>query len=139
MVRLGGHVCVLRRSALGGRCQALDRGRDTMLTDGRTLETHGSGLPTPGGLQRGLEHTLVSTLADWSFKRPLLELRPVWPHLRTTLRPHAGIHLSCTGGHVEGLLVLGLWSRQRDLGSSLGHSIGLRLQGCVPCNLWGSG
>lgn len=43
-----------------------------MLTDGRTLETHGSrlqGLPASRGLLLGLEQTLVSPLADWSFVR----------------------------------------------------------------------
>lgn len=139
VVGLRGHVCVLRRSALGGRCQALVRGRDSVLTDSRTLEAHGGGLqglPASRGLLRGLEQTLVSPLADWSFVRPLL--RPVGPHWWTTLWPHAGIHLPCIRGHVVGLLVLRVWGRQRDLRSSLGHSIGLRLQGWVPCNLWGS-
>lgn len=65
----------------------------------------------------------------------LLKRRPAWPHLWTTLRPQAGIHLPRTGGHVVGLLVLGLWGRQGDLGSSLHHSIGLRLQGYITCNL----
>lgn len=83
-----------------------------MLTDGRTLEAHGSGLqglPVSRGLLLGLEKTLVSPLADWCFVRPLLllELRPVWTHLWTALRPHAGIHLPCIGGHVVGLLVWG--------------------------------
>lgn len=116
-----------------------------MLADSRTLETHGGGLqglPASRGLLLGLEQTLVSPLADWSFMRPLLllELRPVRPHLWTPLWPHARIHLPCIGGHVVGLLVLGMWGRQRNLGSSLwmGHSTGWRLQGCVPCNLWWS-
>lgn len=116
-----------------------------MLTDSRTLETHGrglQGLPASRGLLRGLEQTLVSCLADWCFMRPLLllELRPDLPHLWTSLRPHAGIHLPCIGGQIVGLLVMGVWGRQRDLGSSLwmDHSIGWRLHGCVPCNLWGS-
>lgn len=114
-----------------------------MLTDRRTLETQGrclQGLPTSGGLLLGLEQTLVSPLVDWSFKRALLllELRPIWTHLWTTLWPHAGIHLPCTGGHVVRLLVLGVWGRQRGLGSSLwmSHSTGWRLHGCVACNLW---
>lgn len=117
-----------------------------MLSDRWTLETHGcrlQGLSAPRGLLLGLEETLVSTLADWNFMGPLLlllKLRPIRPQLWTTLRSHARIHLSCVGGHVVGLLVLGVWGRQRGLGSSLwvGHSIGWRLEGCVPCNLWGS-
>lgn len=112
-----------------------------MLTDRRTLETHGSGLPTSRGLPLGLEQTLVSPLAYWAFVRPLrwLELRPIWAHLWTTLRPHARVHLPCIGGHVVGLLVLGVLGRKRGLGSSLrmGDSIGWSLQGCVPCNLCG--
>lgn len=130
VVGLGGHMCVLRLSILGGWCQALVWGRNSVLADGRTLETHGSGLqglPASRGLLLGLEKTLVSPLADWSFKRPLLllELRPIWPHLWSTLWPHAWIYLPCVGGHVVGLLVLGVWGRQGHLGSSLwmGHSI----------------
>lgn len=116
-----------------------------MLANRWTLKTHGSwlqGLPASRGLLLGLEKTLVSPLVDWSFMRPLLllELRPVWTQLWTTLRPHAWIHLPSTGGHVVGLLVLGVWGRQSGLGSSLrmGHSIRWRLQSCVPRNLWGS-
>lgn len=98
-----------------------------MRAHGRGLQ----GLPAARGLLRGLEQTLVPPLADWSFMWPLLELRHIWPYLKTTLRPHARIHLPSIGGHVVGLLVLGVWSRQRDLGSSLGQSVGCRLQGCV--------
>lgn len=139
-------MCVLRLSVLGRRHQALVRGRGSVLTDGRALETHGRGrhgLPASRGLLLGLEQTLVPSLTDWSFMRPLLllELRPVWSHLWTTLRPHAGIHLPCIWRHVVGLLVLGVWGRERRLGSSLwmGHGIGWRLQGRVSCNLWGPG
>lgn len=83
-----------------------------MLTDRRTLETHGSrleGLPYSRGLLLCLEQTLVSPLADLSFMRSLLllELRPIWTHLWRTMRPHRGIHLPCIGRHVVGLLVLG--------------------------------
>lgn len=116
-----------------------------MLTDRWTLETHGGslqGLPTSRGLLLSLQKTLVSPLAHWSFMRPLLllKLRPVWTQLWTTLWSHARIHLPCIRGYVVGLLVLGVWGRQRGLGSSLwvGHSIRRRLQGCVPCNLWNS-
>lgn len=120
MLRVGGEVCVLRRSILCRRRQALVWGRNSVLTDRWTLETHGrglQGLPIARGLLLGLEKTLVPTLADLSFMRPLLllrrllELRPVCTHLWTPLRPHARIHLPCIGGHVVGLLVLGVWGR----------------------------
>lgn len=111
-------MCVLRLGVLGRRHQALVLvlGRGSMLTHRRTLEAQGSrlhGLPAPRGLLLGLEQTLVPPLTHWSFMRPLLllELRPVWSHLWTTLRPHAGIHLPCIWRHVVGLLVLGVWGR----------------------------
>lgn len=139
---VGGQVCVLRLSVLGGWCQGLVGNQGSVLTNRLTLETHGRGLwglPTPRDLLLGLEQTLISPLADRSFMRPLLrlELRPIWAYLWTSLRPHARVHLPCIGGHVEGLLVLRVWCRQRFLGSSLGmgDSIGCRLQSCVPRNL----
>lgn len=102
-----------------------------MLTNRWTLENHGSrlhGLSTSRGRLLGLEQTLVSPLSDWSFMRPLLllELRPARSHLWPTLWPHAGINLSCIGGHVVGLLVLGVWGRKWCLWSSLGmcHGVG---------------
>lgn len=66
VVGLGGHVCVLRLSVLSGWCQALVQDGNSMLTESRNLETHGSGLPAA----RGLEQTLISPLADWCFMRP---------------------------------------------------------------------
>lgn len=80
-----------------------------MLTNRRTLVAHGSrlhGLPTSRGLLLGLEQTLVAPLADRGFMRPLRLLEPIRSDLRSTLRPHARIHLPCTGRHVVGLLVL---------------------------------
>lgn len=95
-----------------------------MLTNRWTLKNHGSrlhGLSTSRGRLLCLEQTLVSPLSNRSFMRPLLllELRPVWSHLWTTLWPHARIHLSSIRGHVVGLLVLGMWGRKWRLGSSL--------------------
>lgn len=116
MLGMGRQVCVLCLSILCRRRQAMRLGLNSMLTDRWTLETHGSRLQrlsTSRSLLLRLKKTLVSPLADWSFMRPLLllKLRPVWTQLRTTLWSHARIYLPCTGGHIVGLLVLGVWGR----------------------------
>lgn len=116
VVGVGGQVCVLRLGVGRRRHQALVL--VLVLGSVRTdaLEAQGGGLhglPAPRGLLLGLEQPLVP-LTHRSFMRPLLLLellRPVWSHLRTSLLPHAGIHLPRVGRHAVGLLVLGVWGR----------------------------
>jgi hypothetical protein len=105
---MGGQVHV-RLGTLGGWCYALVQGRAYVRTDTRALEAQWRDLesrPT----SRGLQQTLVPSLAHWSIKDTLLwlVLRTIWGHLRPALWSYALIHLPCIGGNIVVVLVL-LW------------------------------
>lgn len=151
-VMVGGEVCVLaalrrrRRRRLQGRVGGLD----SVLSHGGTLEAQGSRLEGPSAgdhlllLQElVLLLLLLAPLAHRGFVEPLLllEWRPAWTQLWTTLRSHTRVHLPQIRRHVVGLLVRGVGGRQRGLGSSLrvSNGVGWRLQGRVAAHVRGSG
>lgn len=121
VVRVGRQVLVLRMSAL---VWALS----SMLTHSRALETHGGGRHGRSVSRRlllGLELTNRGFMRTW--------LRSVWAHLCSVLGSDARVQLPCIGGHIVGLLVLGVSGRHRGLWRSLlvGHCVGWRLHGVV--------
>lgn len=135
-VVVGGEVCVLGALLLlRWRLQGRTGGLHAVLSHGWTLEAHGSrleGSATAGAHLLEVLVLLLATLAHRGFVKPLLllERRPVWTQLWTTLRSHARVHLPQVRRHVVGLLVWRVGGRQRGLGSSLwvSDSTGRRLQ-----------